>query len=154
MWRYLRKRGFKERQIRLVPPSGASGGAGEQWVRERYEAAVSEYRRRSAKTALIVVIDADTDEVSRRVRQLSEALGRPPRRDDEAIVHLIPRRNIETWILHLSGKEVDEEADYHHEDVDDLIPAAAAKFLEWAAQSPAHCLPSLLVAIKETKRLP
>jgi len=95
-----------------VLPKG-TGGAGEQWVRLRYPAAVAKFRKRAtkAKTALIVVIDADTDEVIRRDRQLKEALVNGRCQDDEAIVHLIPKRNIETWILHLNDKDVDEETD-------------------------------------------
>ncbi len=153
--RYLYRAGYERHVIDPeVLPKG-TGGAGEHWVRQRYSAAVAKYRKRAAraKTALIVVIDADTDEVSRRVRQLREALGTSARRDDEAIVHLIPRRNIETWILHLNGEEVDEEEDYRRRDVDDLIPTAAASFHAWAALTPERCLPSLLGAIEETKRL-
>jgi hypothetical protein len=111
VWRYLRKTGLRERQIRLLPVPGRSGGAGEQWVRERYAAAVNEYRTRAAKSALVVAIDADTGEVNRRARQLAEALKEArlePREDGEAIVHLIPRRNVETWILHLCERDVDE----------------------------------------------
>jgi hypothetical protein len=102
---------------------------------------------------LIVVIDADTETVGRRVHQLSEALGNGARKDGETIVHVIPKRNIETWILQLSGKHVDEETDYGKRDVDDLIPNAAATFHAWTSQPPASCLPSLLAAIEETKRL-
>jgi len=153
--RYLYRAGFQTHVIDPEPLPGGTGGAGEHWVRARYPAAVEKLRKRAAKakTALIVVIDADTDEVGRRVRQLSDALGRSVRKDDEAIVHLIPKRHIETWILHLSGEEVDEETDYHHESVDDLIPAAAAKFHAWTSPPPDDCLPSLSVGIEETKRL-
>ncbi len=87
------------------------------------------------------------------MRQVGEALGRNARKDSEVIVHLIPKRHIETWILHLTGTAVNEGTDYHNERIDDIIPQAAANFLEWAAQAPADCLPSLSVGIEETKRL-
>ncbi len=151
--RYLKRRRYGG-EIRLENlPSGR--GCGEQWVRENYARAVGAYRARSskAKTALTVIIDADTNDVSRRVRQLKEALGSNERKDGEAIVHLIPKRHIETWILHLIGTPVNEDSDYHNEKVDDLIPEAAANFHEWTAQAPANCLPSLRVGIEETKRL-
>jgi hypothetical protein len=105
-------------------------------VRERYAQAVRAYRERSqrAKTALIVAIDADAGEVSRRVRQLREALERADlaaRTDVEVIVHLIPRRNVETWILCLDGQPVDEITDYSGEGgIDGLIPRAAVTFFE------------------------
>jgi hypothetical protein len=72
--RYL-LRLYDEPQIRNVDlPS--SRGCGEQWVREHYAAEVKSYRRRSAraKSALIVVLDADTCDVERRLQQLREAL--------------------------------------------------------------------------------
>jgi hypothetical protein len=154
--RYLYRLGFERHVIDPeVLPKGA-GGAGEHWVRQRYAAFVAKYRKRAvrAKTALIVVIDADTQTVTHRLRQLKEALGSDARRDNEAIVHFIPKRNIETWILHLNGEQVDQEADHRNRDVDDMISAAATIFHVWAAQPPTDCLPSLSAAIQETKRLP
>lgn len=99
------------------------------------------------------MIDADTEDLNRRDRQLQEALGKDARRHDEAIVHFIPRRNIETWILRLNGEQVDEIVDHRNRDVNDLIPAAALTFHKWTSQAPANCLPSLVTAIRESKRL-
>lgn len=112
------------------------------------------YRARShrANTALFVVIDADMGDVGDRTRQLREALEQP-REANEAILHFIPRRHIETWILHLKGEDVDEFSDYHNRDVDKLIPSAAAKFHDWVAQPPTECLASLRAAIEEAGRL-
>src|SRR5262245_18375594 len=86
---------YERRDIRLVPlPAGK--GYGEQWVRQGYLAEVIGLRRRAANTALIVAIDADTIEVEQRRRQLDAAASSLA---GEKIVHLIPKRNIETWIL-------------------------------------------------------
>jgi hypothetical protein len=156
VWRYLRDSGFEPHEIRREAIPDGIGGAGERWVIDRYATAVKDFRKRAAKTALIVVLDADKGEVNRRAGQLESALrqvGIAARASDEAIVHLIPRRHIETWILHLTGKVVNEATDYHNEKVDDLIPEAAANFREWTAQPPTHCLPSLSIGIEETKRL-
>jgi hypothetical protein len=159
--KYLYRLGYQLRDIRFRPLPGGRG-CGEQWVREGYAAEVKNYRARSAraKTALIVAIDADTGGVDRRLRQLREALehsGVDARADDEVIVHLIPKRNVETWILCLSGRQVDEITDYKHEnDVDKLIPAAAATLFEWSrmnATPTARCVPSLSAAIFEARRL-
>ncbi len=124
-------------------------------MRENYARAVGAYRARAKKasTALIVVIDADMGDVERRTRQLREALPGDPRRGDEAIVHFIPRRHVETWILHLTGEQVDETSDYHHRDVDSLIPDAAANFHQWSTTPPADCLHSITAALQEAARL-
>jgi len=157
--RFLFKAGFGTHVIDPEPLPDGTGGAGELWGRKRYPGVVKKYRKRAvkAKTALIVAIDADTEEVRHRARQLEGSLKQEkldPRTDGEAIVHLIPRRNIETWILHLNGEEVDEEMDYRHEkNVDDLISKASTAFFQWTAQTPERCLPSLLGAIEEAKRL-
>ena len=159
--RYLSRLGHERHEIRFEPLPSARG-CGEQWVRERYAQAVRAYRERSqrAKTALIVAIDADTGEVSRRVSQLREALdqrGLAARTDVEVIVHLIPKRNVETWILCLNDRSVDEITDYSGEGgIDGLIPRAAVTFFEWSrpnAAPPTHCVDSLLAAIPEVRRL-
>jgi len=159
--RYLHRLGYESRDIRAVTaPSGR--GSAEQWVRQQYSAEVREYRRRSARKAfaLIVAIDADVDDVDRRTRQLRVALeqaGLTARAADESIVHLIPKRNVETWILCLSGRQVDEATDYKRdENVDRLIKPAALTFFEWSRLNfvtPPHSVPSLSVAVPEVRRL-
>ena len=158
---YLYRLGHSRHDIRVEPLSSGRG-CGEQWVRERYARAVQAYRGRSAraKTALIVAIDADTGDMGRRIRQLREALERArlaARTDGEAIVHLVPRRSVETWVLCLSGRHVDENTDFSGEvSVDRLIAPAAVTFFEWSrasASPPTHCIPSLLAAIPEVRRL-
>ncbi|MEO7652002.1 MAG: hypothetical protein ABIZ80_16180 [Bryobacteraceae bacterium] len=131
-------------------------------MRDRYAQEVTAYRQRSsrANTVLVVAIDADTNDVSLRVRQLRDALsqkGLSPRAVGEAIAHLIPKRNIETWIVCLNGRKVDESADYRHEPgMDQQVDDAAGVFHAWTrpnATVPQHCVPSLLSAIPEAKRL-
>jgi hypothetical protein len=141
-------------------PSGK--GSGEQWVREHYALEVQAYRSRSARasTALIVLIVSDRGGLDGRVRQLREALlqaGLQPRENAEKIVHLIPKRNIETWVLCLDGTAVDEQDDYTREEgVDAKIPAAARTFFEWSRPHslvPPYCVPSLHAAFPEVRRL-
>ena len=155
---YLYRIGHTRHDLRFEPlPSGR--GCGEQWVRERYAAAVRAYRGRRAKTALIVAMDADVGDVDRRLVQLRSALsqaGWDARADGEAIAHLIPRRSIETWILCLTGSQVDEVTDYSREAVDGQIAAAALTFFNGSrdnAVRPAHWVASLLSAIPEIRRL-
>lgn len=158
---FLYRKGFSTHEIRLEPlPSGK--GCGEQWVRERYPTAVQAYRERSAraKTALVVVIDADTDPVDRRNRQLREALTKleqSDRADNEAIAHFIPKRSIETWVLFLDSRPVDEDTDYSRDpDVDQLIKGGAVAFFGMSRVNAAplpNCVASLLAAIPEARRL-
>ena len=154
---YLKRLGYEEHQIvweRI--PSGA--GSGEQWVRDRYARAVREYRRRSARaaTALLVLIDADDQEPARRQRQLASVLD-VARKDGERIAHLIPKRSIETWILCLDGRAVNEVEDYRRDPgIEDRIGPAARVFFGWTrrnADIPSHCVPSLRAAIPEAQRL-
>jgi hypothetical protein len=154
---YLRRLGYGQHEIVLERiPSG--GGSGEQWVRDNYPRMVRELRRRSARaaSALIVVIDADNHEPAKRQHQLEEALD-SARSDGERIANLIPKRNIETWILCLDGKAVNEVEDYSKSHgIEDRIGPAARAFFDWAranAIPPSHCIPSLYAAIPEAQRL-
>jgi hypothetical protein len=157
---YLRQLNYTTHDIRVDPlPSGR--GSGEAWVRTRYPQAVRAYRARAARarTALVVAIDADSAHISHRSRQLEESLateGLSHRNAGERVVHLIPKRNIETWILNLNGHPVDEETDFSREAVDDLIVSAANALFEWTRPNaiiPPHCASSLRSAIDELKRL-
>ena len=117
--KYLYRIGYHEHDIRPAPIS-AGRGSGEQRVRQSYASAVAAHRQRAtyAQTTLIVIIDADNGDVLRRQRQLDQALrawGLAPRGPDERIVHLIPKWSIETWILCLNGRAVDENVTYRHE---------------------------------------
>ena len=114
------------------------------------------------------MIDADTEPVARRSQQLNAALGQAgvhARGADEKIGHLIPKRNIETWILCLNAERaherpLDEEQDYKNNaaarKIGELIKPAAEKFFEWSrnnAEIPQHCVDSIRTAILEVKRL-
>ena len=121
-------------------------------------------RRRQAKaqTALIVVIDADTATVEYRLGQLEESVRHGETKfvdpDTEQIARLVPRRNLETWVLCLTGESVDEEADYKgtRNDWDPLIPPAAETLNKWTRPNvdlPTRCIPSLRRGVGELLRL-
>jgi hypothetical protein len=84
--------------------------------------------------ALVVAIDADISTVAQRENELETALaevGELRRQADEAIVLLIPKRHIETWILCLLGEHVDEVTGYKSRgDVHQQIKPAALTFYE------------------------
>jgi len=114
--KYFEARGIPRRKITpLVCPSGKQ--AGEQYVRERYATEVRTFRRKQRENrALVVVIDADTQSVANRLKQLDQQLAidnQPQRATNERIALFVPKRNIETWIAFASGKTVDEETIYH-----------------------------------------
>ena len=161
MYRYLIESGLEAGRIRVeASPSGE--GSAEAWVRKRFVKEVLAYRERSARaeTRLIVVIYADNLTSQDRLNQLDEALRNSQAQaigNNEQIARLIPRRNVETWILCLNGDAVDELVDYKHSRADwkPLIPPASRTLLAWrqSAQPPAHCVPSLRLGIAELKRL-
>jgi len=66
------------------------------------------------RTGLVVHLDADTETVAERARQLADALrnsGEDNREANERISHAIPRRHTETWLCILMGQVVDEIQD-------------------------------------------
>jgi hypothetical protein len=163
VWRYLRRCGLEQHTMRFkLSPAGA--GSGEQWVRERFAVEVEAYRQRRARaeTTLIVVIDADNRLVPERLAQLDsnldEAQADRIRPGAEQIARLVPRRNIETWILCLNDDPVDEETDYKRtgHDWTTLIRSGTERLYSWTrpgAQLPASCISSLRLGVAELKRL-
>ena len=158
--RYLKRHGLEKHEIRIErSPSGQ--GSAENWVRKRFVIEVSEYRSRHAQTKLIVIIDADTHTVHSRIRQLDQALtdSQKPIVDTSAehVARLVPKRNVETWILCLDGHLVDEGTDYKRarDDWSDLIPSAAQTLFQWTrpnTQAP-QCIDPLQRGVTELKRL-
>ena len=161
IYRYLRKFGMGPHQIRVeVSPSGA--GSAENWVRKKFVKETTVYRSRHAQTALIVIIDADTRLVQDRFRQLDQALrenGKPVvAPDKERIARLVPKRNVETWILCLNEHTVNEETDYKNSENDwpKLIAPAAETLVQWTQsvdRLPLNCVDSLRSGIRELNHL-
>ncbi|MBS1830202.1 MAG: hypothetical protein JST93_33180 [Acidobacteria bacterium] len=162
--RFLYRLGYKPHDIRFEPLPHSSGGAGEKWVRDHYADAVKAYRYRSSRaaTGLVVVIDADKEDVDLRQQQLRDEITRASmeaRRTDEVVAHFVPKRNVETWIVCLSGSKANEEDDYKKEvqSAGRFTAKPAEVFYEWSRPGtpvPPHCVPSLKSAIPEAQRLP
>ncbi len=161
LYRYLKRCGLAYATTILPSPSGR--GSAEQWVRKRFIEEVIAYRGRQAKakTALIVVIDADGHSVQDRLRQLDQTLkdgGKPILDENEHVARLVPKRNVETWILCLNENAVDEETDYKNtrSTWGDLIPVAAEALYDWTrpkADLPNRCIDSLRTGVGELSRL-
>ena len=97
-------------------PKDGSRGAGEKHVRDAYPAELQAFRANKNCKMLIVVIDADTRTVEARHNQLDDAARAGnvggPRKRDEPVLHIIPKRSIETWLRHLQGEQVNETDSY------------------------------------------
>lgn len=112
--RLLKGRGVERHKISSqISPRGRH--AGEQYVRERFPIELRTLRRLSFMAkALLVVTDADTCSVQERESMLwthasAQGVGQ---QQDEPVLLCIPRRNIETWIHWLRGRDTDEETAY------------------------------------------
>ncbi len=159
--RYLERLGHGARNIRVSP---RKRGSGEQFVRERYASEVRAIRWQLTRTqaCLIAMIDADTESVHHRQQQLERALrdtDESPRGPGEPILNLIPKRNVETWVLCLNAEPVDEVTDYRRDRRIDpeTIKQAANTLHSWTranAQLPDACVPSLRECLPEFNRVP
>jgi hypothetical protein len=148
---YLKRLGYRAHAVRIRrSPSGA--GSAEQWVREHFAIEREYCRRRHAETKLIVVIDADTQAVQQRLAQLVIP------NDTRGIARLVPKRNIETWILCLNDVQVNEDADYKRtrDNWAELVPTAVSRLYQWtranAIVAPS-CIESLRMGIRELQRV-
>lgn len=163
VYRFLLNVGILPNQIRIqTAPSGR--GAAEQWVRENYLREVIACRRRiksKAKTALVVVLDADTQKVRKRFDGLAKLLvdNNQPAMDEkrEPVAHLIPKRNVETWILSLNQEPVDEKQDYkgtrNESDWSKLIPEASKALHNlYTVDQTQNILDSLRRGVQELRR--
>ena len=156
--KYFEARGIPRRKITpIVCPSGKQ--AGEQYVRERYGAEVETFRRKQRENrALVVVIDADTQSVTNRLRQLDQQLesdNQPLRVNHERIAIFIPKRNIETWIAFARGETVDEQTTYSKlAQESDCVPHVQHLANEICPKGlPEHAPESLHRSCEELKRI-
>ncbi len=156
---HLKKRGFNHRKFRVILRNGA--GSAKQFVLQRYSTEVKAYRSKAnyLSLALLTVIDADTQDVQHLCRHLEEQLQNAnigQRKTDEHIAVLVPKRNIETWIVYLQGIAVDEESDYKTHPLAENHKQAGITLAEQLGREPeAGCPQSLQLAWPELKdRLP
>ena len=162
LYRYLIECGWKRRQIYIPPPPSGQGSA-EGWVRREFVKETNAYRNRQARaqTGLIVMIDADKYTVRERWNQLDQALqdsGEKTVGKRERIARLVPKRNVETWILCLNEQTVNEDDDYTstRSSWNELIDRGAETLCQWTrstTEPPNHCVSSLRIGVRELRRL-
>lgn len=144
-----------------IAPRGR--GSGERFVLVRYAHELAEFRKRRGRNPqfhrLVAVIDADVGTVHEHeaelaaVAVLAEQLPRQPR---EGVVHLIPKRNIETWIHRLLGQPADEDTDYklrYSKQPENAYCRPAAEALASLVKDVNRQpdIPSLVVAVQELR---
>lgn len=164
---YLKRCGINRGIRPLLSPHGR--GSAEQWVRSQYPIQVEAYRLAKSRkhTWLIVVVDADMATVARRLGQMNAALKQAGDHrlheidaENEKIARLVPRRNIETWILALNAVQVNEVDDYKSarsaEEWSGLISLASKALYAWTRpkiQLPEDLIDSLRFGIQEIERV-
>jgi hypothetical protein len=166
IYRFLVAAGVNPRQVQFeLSPAGQ--GSAEQWVRENFARQAGKCRARNARaaTGMFVITDADTRTVQERLNILDEALSAagqtPIDASRDPIARLIPKRNVETWILVLGSKDtaVEEVTDYKStktsEEWSALISSAAETLVAWTRPSatlPASLIDSLRRGVGEIPR--
>jgi len=158
--RFLQKCG-KERYLfrPLISPAGR--GSGEQWVRESFPRELAAYRSQRNRRAswLIVATDADTRSVQDRINGFAQACRDahiPFRNEDEQVMFVVPKRNIETWFAYLRGQEVNDADPYPkyacENDCRDQV-SALEKMCACQTLEPDPAPPSLVFACEEFRRI-
>lgn len=108
---FLRKRGVESRRIRSLIHNG--NGDAKQWICAQFPNELKAYRAQAnhLNNLLIVVTDVDNRTVQERAETLNQACrdcGLPIRRDGERVMFVLPKWAIETWILALAGRAINE----------------------------------------------
>ncbi len=140
-----------------VAPKGHGSAA--KWVLDQYPGIRGEARVKTSQGRLgfLVVVDGDVEGVSVRMKHLHPGPHQDDRASGDRIAILVPTWSIETWVLWLSGRTVNETQS-HKTTLDpdgfrDLVPKAISAW-ESPRDDEIRFVPSLAAARKELARLP
>jgi hypothetical protein len=108
--------------------------------------------------ALVVVVDSDVLSIGERKKQIESQLDAnkiKPRKSDEKVLIVTPRRNIESWFAWLDEENVDETIDYKPRYKNQTKPGKYGKAMAERCRGgkPENAPDSLLDACKEIERL-
>lgn len=161
MRRYLIRVGHASRNVRFHLPQQ---GSGKQYVRQQFPREVAACRNtlgRKTRCLLIVITDADDLAVTAHEATLHAELsksGAAAVSNDEPIVILIPKWQVETWIKCLLGqimREDDKKSDQPPVTAEQIRQAAITLY-DWTrpnALIASTCVPSLATAIPRWQRI-
>ncbi|WP_445171623.1 hypothetical protein [Microcoleus sp.] len=170
---YLICRGLEEHKIKdYGNPKGRAVENNNALIVEHYPDIIKSHRRRKYRNlAVVVMIDADEDSVSDKMRslhkKLDEAAGnlnKDTRLPNEKVAIFVPARNIETWFSYINnnmeGQECNENTDYKDNKMSakeriELAERAAKKLAREICPQGVDriTLPSLRYACTELQRL-
>jgi hypothetical protein len=108
---FLYRRGFNRHDLRFVKAPTGHGDA-KQCVRERLPIEIEALRRFAGGRAVICLTDADNRTLDERRKTLDDcchAQGIQPRQHGEPVFFLIPKWEIENWLVYLRDGFCDEE---------------------------------------------
>jgi hypothetical protein len=167
---YLICRGLDDRKIKdFGNPKGRVIKNNNALILKHYPDIIKSHRRRKYRNiAVVVMIDADEDSVSDKMRslhkKLDEAAGnlnKDTRLPNEKVAIFVPARNIETWFYYImEGQECNENTDYKDKKMSaeeriELAKRAAQKLAREICPQGVDriTLPSLRYACTELQRL-
>jgi hypothetical protein len=167
---YLICRGLDDRKIKdFGNPKGRDIKNNNALILKHYPELIKSYRTRKYRNiAVVVMIDADEDSVSDKMRslhkKLDEAAGnlnKDTRLPNEKVAIFVPARNIETWFYYImEGQECNEITDYKDDKMSaeeriELAKSAAKKLAREICPQGVDriTLPSLRYACTELQRL-
>ncbi len=155
---FLRCQGIRSHKITTAPiPAGS--GCGEAYVRNELPRELELLRRnRHLRKTLVVCTDADKYSYDERKKMLQDAVHEmypDSDMDDEMMLLWIPKREIETWIAHFAGEEVDENMEFRHggQPISCKEEARKMSFFLQNDMNENSVLPSLIQAKKEYVRI-
>lgn len=167
---YLICRGLEEHKIKdYGNPKGRDIKNNNALIVKHYPALIKSYRTGKYRNiAVVVMIDADEDSVSDKMRSLHKQLdedegnlNKDTRQRDEKVAIFVPARNIETWFYYImEGQGCNETNDYKDKKMSakeriELAKSAAQKLAREICPQGADriTLPSLRYACTELQRL-
>lgn len=149
--------GVGRKSLHIIPAPRGTGSAS-NWVIKRYPELLREARasKHQADLGFLVVVDRDNYGPARRRQQLREESGGQGD-TNERIAVLVPTWSIETWVLWLTGAEVNEATSVKDRlDSMEFRGRLGQAVRAWASPSTneATAVPSLNAARAELKKLP